>query len=142
MARNPVTHFEMGYKDAARMAKFYESVFGWVTKQMGPEMGNYVLAQTTETDENGMVLVPGNINGGFYDKTEPSAPQSPSFVIEVPDIQAAMKAVEAGGGEIIGVSGADGQNTKEPQDIPGVGKWMSFTDTEGNRVSLIEPPKQ
>ena len=53
---NPVVHFEMGYKDKARMVKFYETAFGWQTKAMGPDMGNYVVAHTTETDEAGMVF--------------------------------------------------------------------------------------
>ena len=63
--QSPVVHFEMGYNDKDRMVKFYESVFGWKAQAMGPEMGNYVVAQTTDTDENGMVKTPGNINGGF-----------------------------------------------------------------------------
>jgi len=36
---NPVVHFEMGYKDQARMVKFYETVFGWETNSMGTDMG-------------------------------------------------------------------------------------------------------
>ena len=67
---NPVVHFEMGYKDKGRMVKFYETAFGWKAQQMGPEMGGYVVAQTTDTDENGMVKTPGNINGGFYAKSD------------------------------------------------------------------------
>lgn len=67
---NPVVHFEMGYQDRARMVKFYETVFGWETEQMGPDMGNYVVAHTTETDDKGMVRAPGAINGGFYQKTD------------------------------------------------------------------------
>lgn len=27
----------------------------------------------------------------------------------------------------------------EPMDIPGVGQYVSFTDTEGNRVSMLQP---
>ncbi len=46
---NPVVHFEMPYDDRERMAKFYQNVFGWQTQMLGEEMGNYVLATTTET---------------------------------------------------------------------------------------------
>lgn len=67
---NPVVHFEMGYKDKGRMVKFYETVFGWQTQQMGADMGNYVVAHTTETDKDGMVQTKGAINGGFYQKTD------------------------------------------------------------------------
>jgi NDP-sugar pyrophosphorylase family protein len=63
---NPVIHFEMGYFDRERMKKFYESAFGWKMQQMGADMGNYVVAQTAETDEKGMVKTPGTINGGFF----------------------------------------------------------------------------
>jgi len=27
----------------------------------------------------------------------------------------------------------------EPMDIPGVGKYVSFVDSEGNRVSMLQP---
>ena len=49
-----------------KTADFYSKVFDWKMNQMGPEMGNYTLAQTTETDENNMVKTPGTINGGFF----------------------------------------------------------------------------
>lgn len=140
MSKNPVVHFEMGYKNEARMIKFYETVFGWETKQMGPQMGNYVLANTTETDKDGMVKTPGTINGGFYDKTQDPQAAAPSVVIRVSDIHAAMKAVEANGGKIAGVLDPEGKKTMEPQEIPGVGLWMAIIDSEGNRLSLLQPP--
>src|SRR4051812_756540 len=98
MSDNPVIHFEMGYKDKDRMVKFYQSVFDWRTQAMGEDMGNYVVAQTADTDADGMVQTPGTINGGFYQKTDNPLSQAPSVVISVKDIKAAMKAVEAAGG--------------------------------------------
>jgi predicted enzyme related to lactoylglutathione lyase len=139
MSKSPVVHFEMGYKDRARMVKFYETAFGWKTQQMVPEMGNYVVAQTADTDENGMVKTKGAINGGFYAKTDDPLSQAPSVVVSVGDIQAAMKAVKDAGGEILGSKGADGKHTSEPQKIPGVGLWISARDTEGNRFSILQP---
>ncbi|HSW98414.1 MAG TPA: VOC family protein [Candidatus Saccharimonadales bacterium] len=136
---NPVVHFEMGYKDKARMVKFYETAFGWTTQAMGPDMGNYVVAHTTETDADGMVQTKGAINGGFYQKTDDPLSQAPSVVISVDDIQAAMKAVTAGGGKILGVMDSKGGHTMEPQMIPGVGLWMSAMDTEENRFSILQP---
>jgi len=135
---SPVVHFEMGYKDKDRMVKFYESVFGWKTEPMGPEMGNYVVAQTTKTDDQGMVQTPGTINGGFYAKTDSPDSQAPSVVISVDDIQAAMKAIRETGGQIMGAMDAEGNKSMEPMMIPGVGLWISFKDTEGNRVSLLQ----
>lgn len=136
---NPVVHFEMGYNDKARMAQFYEIVFGWHTEQMGPEMGNYVVAHTTETDENGMVQTKGAINGGFYQKTDDPLSVAPSIVISVEDIKMAAQAVKTAGGQILGGMNEKGEHTMEPQMIPGVGWWISAMDTEGNRFSILQP---
>jgi predicted enzyme related to lactoylglutathione lyase len=141
MSKNPVVHFEMGYFDNARMKQFYENAFGWKMQQMGAEMGNYVVAHTAETDEQGMVKSPGTINGGFYQKTEDPGSHPPSVVIAVEDIKAAMQAVEAGGGKILGAMDESGKPSMEPMMIPGVGHWISFEDTEKNRVSLLQPSR-
>lgn len=136
---DPVVHFEMGYNDRERMKKFYSEAFGWQMQQMGEDMGGYVVAHTTETDANGMVKTPGNINGGFYAKTDSPDSQAPSVVISVQDINAAVEAVKKAGGKIKGGMQPDGSHTMEPTEIPGVGLWISFEDTEGNRVSLLQP---
>lgn len=125
---NPVVHFEMQAEDRKRMANFYTIVFGWKTQMLGPEMGDYVLVTTSDVDENGRPIDAGMINGGFYPKREGS-PQHPSVVIAVEDIKESMKDVDKAGGKVIG----------EPVEIPGVGLFVSFTDTEGNRVSMIQP---
>jgi uncharacterized protein len=137
--RSPVVHFEMGYNDRDRMVKFYETAFGWKGQQMGPDMGNYVVAQTTDTDEQGMVTTPGTINGGFYAKTDSPASHAPSVVISVDDINAAIEEVKKAGGKILGGMTPDGGHTMEPTEIPGVGLWISIEDTEGNRVSMLQP---
>jgi predicted enzyme related to lactoylglutathione lyase len=125
---DPVVHFEMPYADRERMAKFYTSAFGWRTQMLGEDMGKYVIATTTETNENGP-LKPGSINGGFFEKKPDWPMQHPSVVIAVDNIQESSKKVRSAGGNVLG----------EPMDIPGVGKYVSFTDTEGNRVSMLQP---
>lgn len=125
---DPVVHFEMPAEDRQRMADFYANVFGWETKLMGDDMGNYVVVATTESDETGPKR-PGAINGGFYLKKPDWPAQYPSVVIAVDDIKASMKKIAVGGGKVLG----------EPMDIPGVGKYVSFLDTEGNRVSILQP---
>lgn len=132
---SPVVHFEMPYEDGQRMADFYTQVFGWHTKQLGPEMGNYVLVQTGETDEKGMMKESGRINGGFFEKSKDK--QHPSVVIAVDDIREAMKQVTEAGGNVLG-----GQKPGEPDDIPGVGLYVSFVDTEGNRVGMLQPSQR
>lgn len=131
----PVVHFEMPGEDMPRMRKFYEEAFGWKTNQLGPEMGDYVLADTTETDEQRMVKTPGQINGGFFKKSKPD--QGPRLTIAVDDIRAAMERVKASGGQAIGGMMKPG----EPDEIPGVGLYATCIDTEGNSFSLLQPFK-
>jgi predicted enzyme related to lactoylglutathione lyase len=125
---NPVVHFEMPYDNRVRMAKFYESVFGWQTQMLGEDMGNYVLATTIETGESGPKK-PGAINGGFFPKKPDWPAQYPSVVIAVDDVKESIKKVIDAGGKVLG----------EPMEIPGVGQYVSFIDTEGNRVSMLQP---
>src|SRR4051812_4325242 len=125
MKMNPVVHFEMPARDRKRVADFYSQVFGWKMNQLGEEMGNYLIAQTAETDENNMVKTPGAINGGFWE-TQESVP--PHIVISVDNLEESMKMVEDAGGKIIG--GATGEGKID--DIPGVGRYISFEDSEGN----------
>ena len=125
---NPVVHFEMPYDDRSRMAKFYASAFGWQAQLLGDDMGNYVVVTTTETDESGPKAA-GRINGGFFPKRPDWPAQHPNVVIAVDDIGAAMRKVAQAGGRVLG----------EPMAIPGVGQYVSFTDTEGNRVSMLQP---
>lgn len=137
---NPVVHFEMGYNDKERMVGFYAKVFGWKSKQMGPEMGNYVVVTTAESDEKtGRPKNPGAINGGFYQKIEDPLSHAPSVVIAVDDIRKSMKEVTAAGGKILGAMDQSGKPSMEPMEIPGVGQWISIMDTEGNRVSMLQP---
>ncbi len=51
------------------------------------------------------------------------------MVIAVQDIKESMAKVSSAGGKVLG----------EPMEIPGVGQYVSFFDTEGNRVSMLQP---
>lgn len=126
---NPVVHFEMPYENKDRIAEFYNKAFGWHTQKLGKEMGDYVTAQTAETDENNRPKTPGTINGGFFPKKPNWPAQYPSVVIAVDDITSTIKRVNDSGGKVLG----------EPMEIPGIGMYVSFMDTEGNRVSLLQP---
>lgn len=125
---NPVVHFEIPYMDRQRIAKFYESAFAWKIEMLGEDMGNYVLATTAIADaKKGSAA--GAINGGFYPKKPDWPAQYPSVVIGVEDIETAIKKVAQAGGEVLG----------EPYEIPGIGHYVSFMDSEGNRVSMLQP---
>jgi predicted enzyme related to lactoylglutathione lyase len=126
---NPVVHFEMPAEDRKRMSDFYSNVFGWQTKLLGEEMGNYVTVANSETDKNGRPTIPGAINGGFYPKREDMPAQYSSIVISVDNIKESIQKVTKAKGKVLG----------EPTEIPGVGIYISFIDTEGNRGSLLQP---
>jgi predicted enzyme related to lactoylglutathione lyase len=125
----PVVHFEMPANDRNRMTKFYSNAFGWKAEMLGPEMGDYVVVQTSENGSNGFPKEPGRINGGFFQAKADWPAQYPSVVIAVEDINKAMVDVKESGGKVLG----------EPMEIPGIGKYVSFMDTEGNRVSMLQP---
>jgi uncharacterized protein len=126
---DPVTHFEMPYDAADRVAKFYKAAFGWRMQDMGEKMGNYVLAMTAESGANGRPKKGGMINGGFFPKRPGMPDHNPSVVIAVDDLVKSMDKISAAGGKILG----------EPMEIPGIGGYVSFVDSEGNRVGMLQP---
>jgi len=126
---NPVVHFEMPYDDPDRVSKFYKAAFGWKMKALGEQMQNYVTAGTTESGADGLPRKPGRINGGFFQKKPDWPDQLPSVVISVDNIKNAMGKVASAGGEVLG----------EPMAIPGIGDYVSFKDSEGNRVGMLQP---
>jgi len=125
---NPVVHFEMPYRDRQRAADFYARAFGWQTQLLGPEMGDYLLVTTAVSDARPDVPR-GAINGGLFPFKPDWPDQYPSVVIGVEDIRVAMNRVVKAGGQVLG----------EPMQIPGVGEYVSFRDTEGNRNSMMQP---
>lgn len=130
MKMDPVVHFEMPAKDKSRVSKFYSEVFGWQMQQLGAEMGNYILAGTTPVDENQMVVNPGAINGGFFEYKDEPGFTAPHIVIQVENLEESMEKVKKSGGQVNG----------DPMDIPGIGRYVSFTDSEGNGVGMLQPP--
>ena len=125
---NPVIHFELPYLDRARAARFYTEVFGWQTQMLGEEMGHYLLLTTATTDAKPGAPA-GSINGGMFAQPKDGPLQHPSIVIGVEAIEAARARVTQAGGELQG----------ETSEIPGVGLYASFKDTEGNRVGMLQP---
>ena len=124
---DPVVHFEFPYNDRERIVSFYQSAFGWELQMLGEDMGDYVVATTAKSDAR--PGAPGGaINGGFYPHKAEWPAQYPSVVIAVPD-----RIVHGQGRQ------ARGKVLGEPMEIPGVGQYVSFFDTEGNRVSMLQP---
>ncbi len=127
---NPVVHFEIPYDDAERVARFYQSAFGWETQALGPQMGNYVLATTSTKISPRPGAMAGAIDGGLF--TRQPQGQHPSVVIGTLELRESMRRVAEAGGQVLG----------EPMDIPGVGAYVAFLDSEGNRLSMLQPLMQ
>ena len=124
---NPVVHFELPYENADRAAAFYRAAFGWQIQQLDAEMGNYVVV-TTATADAKADAPRGAINGGLYQKKADFPAQYPSVVIGVEDLEQSVRGVRDAGGKVLG----------EPMDIPGIGRYVSFFDTENNRNSMLQ----
>jgi len=124
----PVVHFEMPAHDRARVAAFYAGAFGWNMQQLGEDMGKYLLASTSGADVPGGSHR-GGIGGGFFTPCPEMPNAGTSVVIAVGELEPAIERVRQHGGKIHG----------EAMDIPGVGRFIVFEDTEGNRNSMLQP---
>jgi len=120
-----VVHFEIPTDDLERAKSFYGSVFDWNLQTLD-EM-NYTIAMTTPVDEQTqMPTEPGGINGGMMKRSADTP--SPVLTIGVESIDDSMKQVEAAGGAVV-----------QPRtEIPGMGAFAYFKDTEGNVLGLWE----
>ena len=120
-----VVHFEIPTDDLARAKEFYGSIFGWQVQTM--EQMDYTIAMTTPVDEQTqMPTEPGGINGGMMQRSADTP--SPVVTVGVDSIDDSMKQVEAGGGAVV-----------QPRtEIPGMGAFAYFKDTEGNVLGLWE----
>ncbi|SNT10217.1 hypothetical protein SAMN05421640_2282 [Ekhidna lutea] len=125
---NPVVHFEIPYKNAERAVTFYSKVFGWKYEQLGSDMGDYILLVTAVSDAK-PGEVAGAINGGMFPFKEDWPAQYPSIVIAINDINETILMINENGGEVLG----------DPMPIPGTGLYVSFLDTEGSRLSILQP---
>ena len=118
-----VVHFEIPYDDGDRARDFYAKTFGWQLMTM-PDMG-YTLVTSGPTGDQGPGE-PGFINGGMMARQGPFT--APNIVIDVDNIEEALKAVdEAGGSTVV-----------ERQAVGDMGFSAYFKDTEGNLVGLWE----
>ena len=130
---NRVVHFEIHAKDLDTIQKFYQDVFGWDIKDMGPQMGNYRLV-TTGKDEPSKQW-PG-INGGITPRMgEVPKDGEPvnAFVctIEVENIDAILEKIQKAGGTV----------ATDKMDVPGVGMLAYRKDPEGNIFGVLQPVK-
>ena len=119
-----VVHFEIPADDVTRAKEFYGSIFGWQLDDM--EGMDYTIVRTVDVDEQQMPTESGAINGGMMQRS-PDTP-SPVLTINVTAVDDALKRIEAAGGSTI----------RPRQEIPGMGAFAYFRDTEGNVLGLWE----
>ena len=122
-----VVHFEIPVDDRDRAKEFYSSVFDWDTEDQ--DMGGgivYTTAGTVAVDEKMTPKEPGAINGGLMDRTKDTP--VPVITIGVDSIDDSLKKVEAGGGSTI----------TPRTEIPNMGAFAYFKDSEGNVTGLWE----
>ncbi len=116
-----VVHFEIPFDNAERAAAFYFAAFGWELTPM-PGM-DYTLVTTGPSGEAGPTE-PGFINGGLGHRS--SELSSPTVVVDVDDIEAALVEIGEIGGTV--VSGR--------QEVGEMGYSAYVLDSEGNLLGL------
>ena len=111
---NPVVHFEVAGKDAAKLREFYSELFGWKIDANNPM--NYGLVEASE----------GGLAGGIG--PSPDGTPHVTFYVQVDDLQAALDKAEQLGGKTV----------NPPMEVPGGPSLAHFTDPEGNFVGLAK----
>src|SRR5262245_7652069 len=124
-----VVHFEIPTDDEARAREFYSSIFGWQLQVM--EEMDYTLVRTVSVDEQTQLPTePGAINGGLMKRSGETP--APVITVDVDSIDDSLQQI-----------GSSGGSTVTPRtEIPGMGAFAYFRDTEGNVLGLWEAPKE
>ena len=127
---NPVVHFEMPYDNAERMTKFLPVGIRLADEEYG--RGD------------------GQLRGRDDDRVRRGRPAAGARHDQRRFLPEEARLAGAGsvdrhrgrrrqGRDEAGSRSPGGQVLGEPMDIPNIGQYVSFTDTEGNRVSLLQP---
>jgi predicted enzyme related to lactoylglutathione lyase len=120
-----IVHFEIPADDEARAREFYRETFGWQLQEM-PEL-DYTIVMTTPVDQQTQLPTePGAINGGLMKRSAETP--APVVTVDVESIDDALKQIEAAGGSTV----------RPRTEIPGMGAFAYFKDTEGNVIGLWE----
>lgn len=114
---NPVTHFEVVGKDGKKLQEFYSKVFEWKIDADNPMQYGMVSA-----------VEPGGIAGGISGTMGDMQPHGVTFYVEVPNLESALRDVEAAGGKTV----------MPASDVPGGPRIAMFTDPEGHLVGLTQ----
>jgi predicted enzyme related to lactoylglutathione lyase len=109
---------ELATTDIDGAQRFYEEVFGWTTKDMGPDFGGY---RTFEVGETGIA--------GLMTLQDASIPPHWQPYVAVGDTDATTaKARELGGSAVMA-----------PTDVPTIGRIAVLRDPQGAVFGIIKP---
>lgn len=127
-----VVHFEIPFDDLDRAKKFYSSIFGWEIQDWPMPGGvTYTGVRTVPVDEKTyMPKEPGAINGGMTKRTQDVS--APIITIHVSSIDEYIKKIESAGGKAVMPKG----------EVPDMGFYSYFIDSEGNVIGLWESLKK
>lgn len=115
--------YELMTPDVPAAERFYASVVGWSTRDSGMEGMNYTLAYAGETQVAGLMELPKEAEG---------MPPMWMGYIFTDTIEETLDDIAANGGKI----------HRQPQDIPGIGRFAVATDPHGAVFSLFSTEDQ
>jgi predicted enzyme related to lactoylglutathione lyase len=122
-----IQHFEMPADDVDRAQKFYKDVFGWDMQKWGnPENPDKDYYYFETKDENGKT----GIGGGIMKRQSPQHTAT-NYITVLSIEEYASRLEQAGGKAII-----------PKTEIPDMGFYAIFLDTESNMFGLYEEQKK
>ena len=121
-----VNLFGIPVDDMERAKEFFSKIFGWSFMATGMD-GNHHFATTVPTDENGLPIKPGGINGGLLERGAYNQ-QVTSIFIKVKSIDETIEKVEKNGGKLV----------HSKVSIADFAFLAQINDSEGNLISLWE----
>ena len=114
---------ELVTTDQKTALPFYSSLLGWTSTEKMPmgEMGDYVFVDC------------GDVRlGAMMDRASPEQPLQWNFYFAIPDVDAAVEKVKAGGGTVI----------MGPMDVPGGQRIIMVVDPQGASVGFVSGERQ
>ncbi len=111
----PVVHWEIGAKDAEKLQEFYGNLFDWQIDSVG--FPGYAQVNTGQEGICGDIM-----------QIKEDIPPYVTFYVEVNDLQAYLDKAE----------GLGGKTVVPPTQIPMIGSFAVFLDTEGHGIGLFK----
>jgi predicted enzyme related to lactoylglutathione lyase len=112
---NPFCHIELTTSNLEGAREFYTKVFDWKLNDVPNAQAPYVLIDTGDKPEGGMMSIP-----------EPGVPTAWLAYIQVDDVDACCAKINENGGKV----------WKEPEDVPGFGRGAVVCDPQGAYFGL------